>query len=184
MLRESIPMPADLHGAALSLVDAIGLDGYAEVEFRRDDQGRPLLMEVNPRVSGSLELAVRSGVDFPLMLWQWACGDRVERSKGYRTGVRLRWLTGDGRWLLETLRRPGRPDSMPPGQALTTFAAEFVRGTSYDLWDRHDIGPAVAEVQRVVARLGTKLAKRRNGNHPRAVVKTVDPITSGENAKN
>ena len=113
VLRESIPMPPDSRLAALTLVDAIGLDGYAEVEFRRDRQGRPLLMEINPRLSGSLELAVRSGVDFPMMLWKWASGQPVEKVEGYRIGSRLRWLSGEGSWLVENLRRPGRPDSVP-----------------------------------------------------------------------
>jgi predicted ATP-grasp superfamily ATP-dependent carboligase len=73
-VRESMPMPSDSKAAAVSLIDAIDLEGYSHVEFRRDVEGRPLLMEVNARLSGSIELASRSGVDFPLMLWQWATG--------------------------------------------------------------------------------------------------------------
>jgi predicted ATP-grasp superfamily ATP-dependent carboligase len=160
VVRESIPVPADLRAAAVSLVDAIDLDGYAEVEFRRDARGRPLLMEVNPRLSGSVELAVRSGVDFPLMLWQWAANRPVEGASGYKIGVRLRWLTGDGRWLLETLRRPGRPDGVPPTRALATFAGDFTRLDAYDFLDVSDLLPAFAELRRVVAKLGTKVAKR------------------------
>ena len=65
VVRESIPMPAELESAALALVRALDLEGYCEVEFRRDASGRPLLMEINARLSGSLEVAVRSGVPFP-----------------------------------------------------------------------------------------------------------------------
>ena len=154
VLRESIPMPDDLHAAAMSLVDAIDLDGYSEVEFRRDASGRPLLMEINPRLSGSIELSVRSGVDFPLMLWQWATGRPVVGCDGFRPGVRLRWLTGDVRWLVETVRRPGRPDSVPPRQALSTFIREFARGDSYDLFEVGDPLPALAELWRLVEKFG------------------------------
>ena len=102
----------------------------------------PFSMEVNARLSGSIELASRSGVDFPLMLWQWASGAPVQESLGYRTGVRLRWLTGDGRWLLETLRGPGRPDSVPAGRAVATFAADFARRSAYDFFDLRDPYPS------------------------------------------
>ena len=52
-----MPMPSDSKAAAVSLIDAIDLEGYSHVEFRRDADGRPLLMEVNARLSGSIELA-------------------------------------------------------------------------------------------------------------------------------
>ena len=153
-VRESIAMPSDCKAAAVALLDAIELEGYAHVEFRRDDEGRPLLMEVNARLSGSIELASRSGVDFPLMLWQWASGAPVQESLGYRTGVRLRWLTGDGRWLLETLRGPGRPDSVPAGRAVATFAADFARRSAYDFFDFRDPLPVAAELGRVLSKAG------------------------------
>jgi len=35
------------------------------VQVRRDQQGQPALLEVNPRVPGSLPLTVASGVDMP-----------------------------------------------------------------------------------------------------------------------
>src|SRR5919112_1245641 len=94
VLRESIPLPEDIGRASRALVDAMGLDGVAEVEFRRDAAGRPLLMEINPRLSASVLVAVRSGVDLPTMLWRWAAGEPVQQVPSYRTGVRVRWLGG------------------------------------------------------------------------------------------
>ena len=67
VMRRTISPPADVLDHAEKLVAEIGLDGYSEVEFRRDAAGRPLLMEINPRISQSVELAVRAGVDFPRM---------------------------------------------------------------------------------------------------------------------
>ena len=99
VMRESIPIPADIYDPAVRLATAIGLEGVCEVEFRRDAADRPLLMEINPRLAGTIENAVHSGVDFPLMIWQWATGLPVDRVDGYRTGVRTRWLHGDLRWL-------------------------------------------------------------------------------------
>ena len=99
VLRESIPMPADLESAALALVHALDLEGYSEIEFRRDATGRPFLMEINARLSGSLEVAVRSGVPFPELLWRWAADEPLFPVSGYRTGVKMRYLKGDVKWL-------------------------------------------------------------------------------------
>jgi predicted ATP-grasp superfamily ATP-dependent carboligase len=143
VVRESIPMPADLRSAGLGLVEALDLEGYSEVEFRRDASGRPLLMEINARLSGSLEAAVRSGVDFPTLLWRWAAGETLSPVSGYRTGIRMRYLAGDIDWLWENLKSRGRPDSVPPLKALRTFAGDFLRAQAYDYVDRRDLRPAL-----------------------------------------
>ncbi|MGI9002298.1 MAG: hypothetical protein ACR2GH_11600 [Pseudonocardia sp.] len=50
------------------IVRAMGIEGFANVEFKRDARdGRYKLMEVNGRPNMSGALAVRCGVDFPLM---------------------------------------------------------------------------------------------------------------------
>lgn len=147
VLRESLPITEEIYGPAVSLVNAIGLEGVCEVEFRRDAGNRPLLMEVNARLAGTIENAVRSGVDFPLMIWQWATGLPVERHRGYKTGVRTRWLHGDMRWLRDNQRRAGRPDSVSNARAVSVFATEFLRTRHLDCLDRHDLRPAVAELR-------------------------------------
>ncbi len=152
VLRETVPLPADTGAASASLVEAMGLDGFSEVEFRRDDQGRAVLMEVNARLSGTVELGVRAGVNFPLMLWQWASNRPVAKADGYRSGVRLRWLAGDVNWLLENLRRPGRPNSSPACPAIRAFAGEFLRRDAYDYFDWRDLRPAWAELRRLLGR--------------------------------
>jgi biotin carboxylase len=81
--------------AAVQLVTAIGMQDVCEVEFRRDASGLPLLMEINARLAGTIENAVQSGVDLPLMIWRWATGLDVPPVAEYRFGVRTRWLHGD-----------------------------------------------------------------------------------------
>ena len=134
-------MPDDIFDAAVRLVMAMGLQGLCGVEFRRNASNQPLLMEIDARLAGRIETALVSGADFPLMTWQWATGQRVEQPAGYQTGVRMRWLRGDMRWLRDNHRRPGRPDSLSRGRALCTFAAEFARLPRYDCWDRRDLRP-------------------------------------------
>ncbi|MDR2986821.1 MAG: ATP-grasp domain-containing protein [Nocardiopsaceae bacterium] len=151
ILRESTGVPADIDDSSVRLVRAIGLEGLCEVEYRRDLSGRPFLMEVNARIAGTIENALHSGVDFPLMLWQWAAGQRVQPIDSYRNGVRTRWLRGDMRWLRDNFRRTGRPDSVSKARGLWMFGSEFVRTRYYDCFDRSDFRPALAELRTTAA---------------------------------
>ena len=150
VMRESIAVSDEILDAAVRLAKAIGLEGPCEVEFRRNAAGQPLLMEINPRLAGTLENAIRSGVDFPMMIWQWASGQSVSRVESYRTGVRTRWLHGDLRWLYENLERNGRPDTVPRPRGFWLFASEFARTRHYDYVDFRDPGPAISELQGIV----------------------------------
>lgn len=72
-LRASARDPA-LIALAERLLQGLGYDGVAMVEFRVDDAGRPFLLEINGRLWGSLALALHAGVDFPLAMLQVAMG--------------------------------------------------------------------------------------------------------------
>lgn len=165
IIRETIPLPTDIASSAEALVRELSLEGYAEVEFRRDADGRPLLMEVNPRLNAGVEVAVRAGVNVPLLLYQWAAGEPLQRSLRYRPGQRMRWLQGDARWLEEALWTPEHPESPGRLAAIATFVSEFARPASYDYWDRTDVRPTLFEarlVARMVAeRVRGRLRKRR-----------------------
>jgi predicted ATP-grasp superfamily ATP-dependent carboligase len=144
IVRESIPLPPDLTEAAEALVRAAGLEGYSEVEFRRDTDGSPFLMEVNPRLSASVELAVRAGVDFPMLLHAWATERPLPTAHEYREGVRMRWLGGDIQWLRQTLERRGRPDVLPAGRAFRVFARDCFVPYAYDYVTWNDLLPALS----------------------------------------
>jgi glycosyltransferase involved in cell wall biosynthesis/predicted ATP-grasp superfamily ATP-dependent carboligase len=149
VIRESIQATPDLLDASVRLAKAIGLEGPCEVEFRRDAEGRPLLMEINPRLAGTLENALRSGVDVPLMTWRWAAGEQVRPVHGHRLGVRTRSLAGDLAWLSQNQRRVGRPDSVPVRESLWIFGSEFFRSRYYDIFDLRDVRPGGAELRRI-----------------------------------
>jgi predicted ATP-grasp superfamily ATP-dependent carboligase len=158
-LRRTVPLIEDSVAAAERLVRELSLEGYSEVEFRRDADGVPVLMEINPRLSASVETAVRAGVDFPLLLQDWAVGAPLRRVDGYRVGVRLRWLGGDLRWMRESWRAPGRPDVPGVGRALGTVLTDTLRPSAYDYLDLGDPWPAVQAVTNVLGRR----ARRRKG---------------------
>jgi predicted ATP-grasp superfamily ATP-dependent carboligase len=156
VLRQSIAVPADTGDAAERLVRAIDLEGYSEIEFRRDAAGVPYLMEINPRLSASVEIAVRSGVDFPHLIYQWATGERIDSVRGYRTGRWMRYLQGDVTTTIEAIHQRGRPGVPPPFRAVRDFAASFFRPMRYDYVDWADPLPAI----KAFAELAAELARR------------------------
>jgi predicted ATP-grasp superfamily ATP-dependent carboligase len=142
VLRQSIDIPPDIGEQAERLIRAIELEGYSEVEFRRDHQGKPYLMEINPRLSASVEIAVRAGVDFPLLLYQWANGDQIDTVSNYRTGGWMRYLSGDVETTLSMLAQRGRPEMPSSTRALFDFFTSFLIPMRYDYLDWKDPLPA------------------------------------------
>ena len=142
VLRQSIAIPADIGEQAERLVREIELEGYSEVEFRRDSAGIPYLMEINPRLSASVELAVRAGVDFPYLLYQWASGERMNVVKSYRVGGWMRYLGGDVATTVAAVQQRGRPGVTPPVRAILGFCASFFVPMRYDYLDWKDPLPA------------------------------------------
>jgi predicted ATP-grasp superfamily ATP-dependent carboligase len=142
VLRQSIAIPQDIGEQAERLVREIELEGYSEVEFRRDSTGKPYLMEINPRLSASVEIAVRAGVDFPYLLYQWANGERIDVVKGYRVGLWMRYLRGDLAAMIRAVQEEGRPGVTSPYRAIFDFCASFFVPMSYDYLDWKDPVPA------------------------------------------
>jgi predicted ATP-grasp superfamily ATP-dependent carboligase len=157
VLRQSIAVPEDIGVQAERLVRELNLEGYAEVEFRRDHTGTPYLMEINPRLSASVEIAVRSGVDFPFLLYQWASGERIERVSSYRTGGWMRYLEGDIVTTAQALAERGRPGVTTPVRTIFDFCSSFLTPVGYDYVDWKDPLPAWMATKDFVYRL-----KKRN----------------------
>jgi predicted ATP-grasp superfamily ATP-dependent carboligase len=162
VMRESISLPPDITPAAERLVAELDLEGYSEVEFRRDECGRAALMEINPRLSASVEIAVRAGVPFPRLLHEWASGQALTETSGYVTGLRMRWLGGDLLRLKSVLSHPNGPDAPSRRRSLATFAADFARPLGYDYVDRSDLRPALLATAGMARRAGRHLSTMLN----------------------
>lgn len=103
-MAESVWEPR-LVEAATRLLDSLNWRGVAMVEFRLDRSDNQFkLMEINPRFWGSLPLPIMAGVDFPLLLYRLARGDRVSPVSEYRLGKKMRYLAKDLAAMLETVR--------------------------------------------------------------------------------
>jgi len=112
---ESIAIPQDLEASSRLLLNRLGWNGVAMVEFKLDrEAGKAYLMEINGRFWGSLQLAVDAGVDFPRLLVAAARGEDPGLVSQYRTGVRSRWWWGDVDQLLARLTKSDAELALPP----------------------------------------------------------------------
>jgi predicted ATP-grasp superfamily ATP-dependent carboligase len=140
--RRSIHAP-ELVSQSIALLKALKWKGVAMVEWKLDpmDGNRPKLLEINPRFWGSLELAVRSGVDFPVLYARAARGEKLPivgtAALTYPDGVRCRWMVPG-----EVLRYV----SSPRGERESWL--EFSEGAlKYaEEWDKRDIRGFLATV--------------------------------------
>ena len=153
VLCESAPLDSDLLPRSKALLDHFGWSGVAMVEYKRDAAtGEAVLMEVNGRFWGSLQLAVDAGVDFPRLLLECALGRSPAPVTAYRVGVRNRWWWGDFDNLLTRLRhsdaalhlQPGTPGRVRTG---LDFVATAFAGASGQVFQRDDPGPAWRELR-------------------------------------
>ncbi|MCE8017067.1 ATP-grasp domain-containing protein [Halomonas sp. MCCC 1A17488] len=107
-LRVSAAHPS-LEADAHRLLDALGWHGLAMLEFKFDPtSGRHVFIEINPRLWGSIDLALSAGVNFPWLLYLAETrGPAVARAhfRPGRSGVVSRWLLGDLLRRLDLLRR-------------------------------------------------------------------------------
>ena len=139
--RESIPLDDTLVGPGVRLLDALDWQGVAMIECKRDaSSGRHVVMEVNGRFWGSLQLAIDAGVDFPALLLRCAAGETVPECHDYRAGVRSRWFWGDVDHLYLRLR-----DGQSPFRALRDFCRIHPRRDRSEIWRWRDPAPFVVE---------------------------------------
>jgi len=155
VLRESLALSKPMVESALKLLQRVKWHGVAMVEFKVDAAGRvPVLMEVNGRFWGSLQLAVDAGLNFPLLLLNMAMGrSETVPENGYRVGVRSRWLLGDLDHLLMRMMQDDRALNLPPGapsklRSLMSFCRFFGHDLHYEVEQFDDLGPSRFEFMR------------------------------------
>jgi hypothetical protein len=112
-------------------------------------------------LSASVECAVRSGIDFPGLVRAWATNELPDPGKSsYRTGVRVRWLAADVKWLLDNASQQGAPDTVRSRDAVSSFIKDFGKPTSYDYFDARDMRPAVVALASDMAWVARRAKQR------------------------
>jgi len=120
---------------ARRLLEALGLEGFACVEFRRDERdGIYKLLEVNGRHNLSSLLSIRCGLNFPWIAYRHIVAGELPEPVSARTG--LYWID---EWLeLAFNRSQAGRDSDTWRQILRPWAREHV----FAVFDRSDPGPS------------------------------------------
>jgi protein-tyrosine-phosphatase len=151
--RRSVELDPQLLNATHQLMNAVGYTGVCMVEFRYNARSRRwVLLEINGRFWGSLPLAIATGVDFPLYLYEMLASGKTSFPHNYDTHIYCRnWLL-DLAWLRDNLKSD-RSDPTLCTLPLCTVAAEM--GNILSLRERSDTftlddpGPAMEELGRL-----------------------------------
>jgi predicted ATP-grasp superfamily ATP-dependent carboligase len=160
VLSESLAVDPRLREFALRMLGPIGWHGVAMMEYKQDRRtGELVLMEINGRFWGSLELAVEAGVDFPYLAFQLARGIQPEAPAQYQLGVKNRWILGDLDHLILRLVRSAEaldlPDGAPStGRTLLDFLKVVEPQLHYEVISGRDWRPFVRELRHYVRDLG------------------------------
>jgi predicted ATP-grasp superfamily ATP-dependent carboligase len=143
--RRSIDPPVALLQDAERLLTALHWHGVAMVEFKIDAKGQHWLMEINPRLWGSLALSIDAGVDFPLGLLQIAQGKAPAPQSKYKVDYYTRDLRTDVDWLKCNLRAD-QHDPLLHTLSRTLSFLQLLRPLfgreSWDHFDWRDLGIA------------------------------------------
>ena len=158
---ESVALDEEMVEASQKLLAAVDWQGVAMVEFKRDNRdGKAKLMEINGRFWGSLQLAIASGVDFPVLFLHQLTQSAQKRNlaEAYRTGLRMKWFLGTLDHLLIRLSHKESSLNLSPGSgskanAIYEFLKLKEKNTVFDVIDRSDIRPFWCEVQSYVSAL-------------------------------
>jgi predicted ATP-grasp superfamily ATP-dependent carboligase len=129
----TIPVDDAIRSAGRAILKGLKFNGPCLVEFTRGDDGAVRLVNVIPRLWGSLALAMHAGVNVPWLVTRLARGDDVEPGHISRPGVVWRWVVGD----LEVLaQRLGRLLSRVEGRGVIRRRAAGLRELLElrDLW--------------------------------------------------
>jgi FAD-dependent urate hydroxylase len=126
---ETIAAPAGLEEAVGTLMGRLGWEGLFELELISRQDGALVPIDFNPRVYGSLALALRAGANLPAIWCESVLEGRMREPVRARPGVFYRWEDADLRHFLFALRTRDRDAAQAvlrprPGTAHPHFAAD------------------------------------------------------------
>ncbi len=91
----SIPMEATLfhedegYKIASEIVEKLHLDGNADLDFKYDRFGVPVLMEINPRLAATMRIFKEGGINLPYLRVKQLLGEKLPDC-GITTGIKMK----------------------------------------------------------------------------------------------
>jgi predicted ATP-grasp superfamily ATP-dependent carboligase len=148
---ETIDAPAQLLHSIETMLASMGWKGIFELELIETSAGEFAAIDFNPRLYGSLALAVSAGAPLPAVWCDWLLRGSAMTCTA-RPGVFYRWGDADFRHVWTYLRRGRIAD------AISVLRPR--RGTAHPYLRRHDPAPMLARIAQL---LRTGLPKRVGG---------------------
>jgi len=138
---ESVNRP-DLINLGCILLQSMNFYGVAEIEFVIDQRSNtPKLMEINPRLWGSLQGAINAGVDFPFLLYSLFRDGDIDQNLHYRKGIRTRNLIGNDHRRLAEIIWGNYPKSMKKTTIIEFL--KFYKDNGYYIFNLDDKQPFI-----------------------------------------
>lgn len=128
----------------LKLLKRVHFTGLASMEFIVDEKdGRPKIIDVNPRFYGPLQCAVAAGADLPFAFYNLAMQGDIETDLSYKTDVTCRHLLfEDTKHLMSVLKGTKSPKYTIGKMATVLNYLNFFRDDSYFVLSLSDPYPA------------------------------------------
>jgi protein-tyrosine-phosphatase/predicted ATP-grasp superfamily ATP-dependent carboligase len=140
--RKSILPHPGMLAAAETMLRTLEWHGVAMVEFKLGQNGEFHLLEINPRLWGSLALAIDAGVDFPFGLLLLASHQDLPPQPHYRIPYYTRDFALDLAWQTRNLRADHRSPLLLTRSrplALLEYLRVLVGHESWDHFDLRDL---------------------------------------------
>ncbi|MGY1858344.1 ATP-grasp domain-containing protein [Modestobacter sp. SYSU DS0290] len=148
---ETLPVEDDLADRVTVLLAELGWSGLVELQFLRDADDVPHLIDLNGRFFGSMALANAAGANLPDAWGRQLLGEPGTPLDDARPGVRFLWTAGDLRRAVAE-RRGGLLADV--GSTL-----RWLPGATTSVWDPRDPAPTVELI-------GSRLRARRKPTTP------------------
>jgi predicted ATP-grasp superfamily ATP-dependent carboligase len=100
----TVAVDPELRARIERLLEDLAWQGLAQLQFLVSEEGEARLLDFNPRIYGSIALAIRAGANHPDAYARLAAGLDVAPESG-RPGARFQWFTRDLRASLAAPRR-------------------------------------------------------------------------------
>ena len=99
----TVPADSGIRGICERIVGELGLSYNVNIQLKASESGELKLVEINPRMGGSIILPVAAGINLPYMAVKMALGERVRRDATYSKIRMVRRVSemfadSDGMW--------------------------------------------------------------------------------------
>ncbi|MGA2389723.1 MAG: ATP-grasp domain-containing protein [Candidatus Sulfotelmatobacter sp.] len=148
--RKSIPLSPPLVSLSAKLITTMGFEGLAMVEYKKANDGRLILMEINGRPWGSIGLPIACGIDYFRHLIDWCLEEKLPPDvSSYRENIICRRAVAELTHL--SALRTGRPANWPipyPNfwTSLVAMSVPWHPGMCYDDVWLSDMRPGIAGI--------------------------------------